>query len=75
MPTTASRLRTRGQIEAAIVEAETQLTLGLERLESRKAAGRDCTVAEGLVHSVQTRLASLHLRREELLRADGKGQE
>jgi hypothetical protein len=75
MPTTASRLRLRVQIEAAIVEAETQLTLGLERLEGRKADGLDCTVAEGLVHSMQTRLANLHLRREELLRTGGTSQE
>jgi hypothetical protein len=64
MPTTASPLRLWVQIEAAIVKAETQLTLALERLEGRKAAGRDCTVAEALAHSVQMRLASLHLRRD-----------
>jgi hypothetical protein len=70
MPTTASRLRTRVQIETAIVRAETELTLGLERLEERRADGLDCTVAEGLVRFMQTHLANLHLRREELLRAE-----
>jgi hypothetical protein len=60
----------RVQIEAAIVTAETELTLDLARLKERRANGLDCTVAEGLVHFMQTRLANLHLRREELLRAE-----
>jgi hypothetical protein len=62
-PGAAGRHHTRAQIEAAIVRAETELTLRLERLEQRRAAGRECTVAENLVQAMQTRLATLHLER------------
>jgi hypothetical protein len=73
LTTGTSGLRTRVQIEAAIVRAETELTLSLERLELLKAAGRDCTVAENLVWAMQTYLASLLLERDAALEAEAEG--
>jgi hypothetical protein len=71
-PETARRHHTRAQIEAAIVRAETELTLSLERLQQRRSAGLDCTIAEGLVQSVQARLASLHEHRNRVLQAEAE---
>jgi hypothetical protein len=73
-PGAPSHRHTRAQIEAAIVRAETDLTRGLERLERRRAAGRDCTVTEGMVRSIQTRLASLHEYRKWVLQAEDAGE-
>jgi hypothetical protein len=73
-PGAPSHRHTRAQIEAAIVRAETDLTRSLERLERRRAAGRDCTVPEGVVQSVQTRLASLHEHRKRVLQAEDAGE-
>jgi hypothetical protein len=70
-PGAPSHRHTRAQIEAAIVRAETDLTRGLER---RRAAGRDCTVTEGMVQSIQTRLASLHEYRKWVLQAEDAGE-
>jgi hypothetical protein len=73
-PGVPRRSHTRAQIEAAIVRAETDLTRSLERLERRRAAGRDCTVTEGVVRSIQTRLASLHEHRKWVLQAEAAGE-
>jgi hypothetical protein len=64
----------RVQIETDIVRAETDLTRSLERLERRRAAGRDCTIVEGVVRSIQTRLASLHEHRKRVLQAEDAGE-
>jgi hypothetical protein len=73
-PGAPSHRHTRAQIEAAIVRAETDLTRSLERLERRRAAGRDCTVPEGVVRSIQTRLDTLHLHRDSILQAEAAGE-
>ena len=70
-PGTPSHRHTRAQIEAAIVRTETDLTRSLER---RRAAGRDCTITEGVVRSIQTRLASLHEHRKRVLQAEDAGE-
>jgi hypothetical protein len=74
MPATESAAprRTRIEIEAQIVRTETELTRSLERLERRRAAGLDCTIAEGLMQSVQARLASLHEHRNRVLQAEAE---
>jgi hypothetical protein len=73
-PGVPRRSHTRAQVEAAIVRTETDLTRSLERLERRRAAGRDCTIAEGVVRSIQTRLHTLHLRRDTILQAEAAGE-
>jgi hypothetical protein len=72
-PGTPSHRHTRAQIEAAIVRVETDLTRSLERLERRRTAGWDCTIVEGVVRSIQTRLASLHEHRKRVLQAESEG--
>jgi hypothetical protein len=70
----ASGLHPRAQIEAAIVRAETELTRKLEHLDRRRAAGRDCPIAEGVVRSIQMRLDTLHLHRDIILQAEAAGE-
>jgi hypothetical protein len=71
-PGVLHRHHTRAQIEADIVRTETDLTLGLERLTQRRAAGLDCAVVEGLVQSLQAHLASLHEHRKRVLQAEAE---
>jgi hypothetical protein len=73
-PGAAGRHHTRAQIEAAIVRAETELTHKLEHLERRRAAGRDCTIAERVVRSIQMRLDILHPHRDIILQAEAAGE-
>jgi hypothetical protein len=68
-PGAPRRHHTRAQIEAAIVRAETDLTHSLERLERRRAAGRECAITEEVVRSIRVRLDTLHLRRDIILQA------
>jgi hypothetical protein len=70
----SGRYHTRAQIEAAIVRAEIELTHKLDHLERRRAAGRDCTIAERVVRSIQTRLDTLHLHRDTILQAEAAGE-
>jgi hypothetical protein len=43
-------------------------------LERRRATGRDCAIAEGVVRSIRARLDTLCLRRDIILQAEAAGE-